>query len=941
MGEDSEHLDRLASENAALRARVLALESEAQRFKTTLYSIGDAVIATDATGAIVEMNLVAATLTGWNESDARGRPATEVFRIVNEETRAAVESPVARVLREGAVVGLANHTVLVARDGTEWPIADSGAPIRSEAGETIGVVLVFRDQTEERAAQQALLESERKFRDTVKHLDEGYYSCNLDGLLLDHNVAFNRMLGFDPAQDLRGTRLPDFWQNPDDRRPYLAQLMSGGVVKNYLIDAKTIGGEKLVVMANSHLVKDEQGRPARIDGTFTDFTDRKRMADALKDSESKYRALFENAQVGMFRSRVDGSGLVAVNQSLADLFGCTQEEMLQDPATMRWADPNARDAMIRLVRERGELHGHEIDVITKGGAIRTALASMRLYPEGGYLEGSAIDITVRRRAERELRIKNQVFRDSIASQSVADEHGMITHVNPAFLRLWGYASEEQAIGRSVGSFFVDPADAAPVLEALAAHDAWEGEFRAQRVDGGTFISRGFATSLRNASGELVGYQSTNLDVTTEREKEAALALSGRELEIRNRIAEVFLTTPDDEMYRAVLDIILDALQSKFGVFGYLDEIGSLVVPTMTRGIWDQCQVADKNFVFPKDTWGNSIWPTAIRTRQILHSNERSALTPAGHVPVDRNISAPIIHGGKVVGLFQVANKETDYDAGDLALARTMANAIAPILDARLGHEREQIRRRRAEERLQREAAALARSNQELEQFAYVASHDLQEPLRMVSSYTQLLAQRYEGQLDQDAHDFIGYAVDGANRMQRLIQDLLTYSRVATRGQPPEPFDAHAALGEAVLNLQAAIQESGALVTNDDLPMLLGDRSQIVQVLQNLVGNGIKFQKPGQPPRVHVSAERASAGSPWWTFRVTDHGIGVDPKYFDRLFVIFQRLHAKQDYPGTGIGLALCRRIVERHGGRIWIESEPGRGTTLCFTLPAAGPDKGT
>jgi chemotaxis family two-component system sensor kinase Cph1 len=245
-----------------------------------------------------------------------------------------------------------------------------------------------------------------------------------------------------------------------------------------------------------------------------------------------------------------------------------------------------------------------------------------------------------------------------------------------------------------------------------------------------------------------------------------------------------------------------------------------------------------------------------------------------------------------------------------------------------------------EELVAARTAALLRSNQELEQFAYVASHDLQEPLRMVSSYTQLLAQRYGDKLDQDARDFIGYAVDGANRMQRLIQDLLIYSRVTTRGQPQAPLDTHDALGEAVLNLQATIQEASALVTNDELPWVLGDRSQLVQVFQNLVGNGIKFHKPGEPPRVHVSAERNAEQPGFWTFKVADNGIGIEPRHFDRLFVIFQRLHGRQEYPGTGIGLALCKRIVERHGGKIWIESEAGKGTTVFFTLPLAERGKG-
>lgn len=208
---------------------------------------------------------------------------------------------------------------------------------------------------------------------------------------------------------------------------------------------------------------------------------------------------------------------------------------------------------------------------------------------------------------------------------------------------------------------------------------------------------------------------------------------------------------------------------------------------------------------------------------------------------------------------------------------------------------------------------------------------------MVSSYTQLLARRYGELLDQDAKDFIGFAVDGANRMQQLIQDLLAYSRITTRGKPPEPLDSHDALGEAVANLQATIQESGALVTTVDLPRVMGDRGQLVQVFQNLIANAVKFHRPEEPPRIHVSAERTGG---FWTFRVADNGIGIESKYFDQVFQVFQRLHTRSEYPGTGIGLAICKRAIERFGGRIWVESEPGTGSTFFFTLPEVPDTKG-
>jgi PAS domain S-box-containing protein len=241
-------------------------------------------------------------------------------------------------------------------------------------------------------------------------------------------------------------------------------------------------------------------------------------------------------------------------------------------------------------------------------------------------------------------------------------------------------------------------------------------------------------------------------------------------------------------------------------------------------------------------------------------------------------------------------------------------------------------RGRAEERLRRTAAELARSNRDLEQFAYVASHDLQEPVRMVSLYVQLLQRRYQGRLDDRADQYIGRAVEGARHMQTLINDLLAYARVGTRAREPVPVDCEAVFDRAVAHLAEAVRESGAEVTRAALPTVRGDATQLVQVFQNLIGNAVKF-RADRPPRVRVEA---APDGPCWRFSVRDNGIGIDRRYHDRLFVIFQRLHGREQYPGTGVGLAICKRIVERHGGRIWLESEPGQGTTFYFTLPTVG-----
>ena len=244
---------------------------------------------------------------------------------------------------------------------------------------------------------------------------------------------------------------------------------------------------------------------------------------------------------------------------------------------------------------------------------------------------------------------------------------------------------------------------------------------------------------------------------------------------------------------------------------------------------------------------------------------------------------------------------------------------------RLGNQR-----RLVEEKLKQTVDELDRSNKELEQFAYVTSHDLREPLRMMTSFSQLLEKRYKDKLDSTANEYISFIVDGAARMQRLIDDILVYSRVTTRGQPFETVEMESVFQEVLVNLTAAVYETEAQISHDPLPVIQADPTQMKQVLQNLFANAIKFHEEGQQPIIHLSAVN---NGDEWLFSVKDNGIGMDPALFDRLFNLFQRLHPPDKYPGTGVGLAVTKKIVERHGGKIWVESEPGKGSTFHFTIP--------
>ncbi|MBI4924094.1 MAG: PAS domain S-box protein [Devosia nanyangense] len=312
-----------------------------------------------------------------------------------------------------------------------------------------------------------------------------------------------------------------------------------------------------------------------------------------------------------------------------------------------------------------------------------------------------------------------------------------------------------------------------------------------------------------------------------------------------------------------------------------------------------------------------------RFREAGTEDARGAEGVLGHLPRDRDL--------EVVGL---RKDQTEFPiALNLRPVETPDGTLlyCAIRDVTVRQAAERAARQR--ETLERRAAELARSNEDLQQFAYVAAHDLQEPLRMVASYTTLLADRYQGRLDADADAFIGYTLDGVQRMQVLIGDLLSYCRVGSAALRLERLSSSEVLDQALLTLGEAIAQSGATVSHGELPDLAADRSQLIQLFHNLIGNAIKY-RGDEPPIIRISATRSIAGE--WVFAVADNGIGIEPQNFERIFAMFQRLHTSEDRPGTGIGLAICKRIAERHGGRIWVESAAGSGSTFYVALPDTG-----
>jgi PAS domain S-box-containing protein len=494
------------------------------------------------------------------------------------------------------------------------------------------------------------------------------------------------------------------------------------------------------------------------------------------------------------------------------------------------------------------------------------------------------------RAQAEL---VQLVPDAVLVRDVATAR--ILFWNNGAEALYGWSADEARGHIShdlLATEFVGTTRAA--IEAhVAAHGQWHGELTHTRRDGARVTVDSRWAVQHDADGAPIAYLELNRDVTREREYEAEQQRLLRQAE------------EAETKFRGLLEAAPD---------GVVIVDGSGVIQLVNR---------QTEILFGYDRAAL----IGQRVEMLLPQRARSVHTAHREGYVSDPRTRPMGSGLELLGRRQ--------DGSEFPVEISLSPMRSPESDGDgalvISTVRDVTARRRAEEQLKAAAADLARSNSELEQFAYVASHDLQEPLRMVASYTQLLSRRYAGKLDEDADEFIGFAVDGAKRMQDLINDLLAYSRVGTRALQLERIEANDVVDQVARDLAPTTLASGGSVSRDELPTVYADPTQLRQLFQNLIANGLKFSRPNEPPRVHVAAERDGQ---WWRFGVRDNGIGIEPQYVDRIFALFQRLHTRDEYPGTGIGLAICKKIVERHGGDISVQSELGAGTTFWFRLPA-------
>jgi PAS domain S-box-containing protein len=611
--------------------------------------------------------------------------------------------------------------------------------------------------------------------------------------------------------------------------------------------------------------------------------------DAFRDCEEKYRLLLDGIEdYAIFMIDPQGQ-IVSWNAGAERIKGYKAEEIIGRNFSCFFPQQDIEcgrpEEVLRLTAAYGRHEEQGMRVRKDGSRFVASVTFTALRDRNGNLRGFSEfshDLSESKESEARYRGLLEAAPDAMV---VVNSGGEIVLLNVQAEKQFGYRRDEligQKLKNIIPEGFAERllADGLRSVEDALAQQIGTGiELIARRKDGSEFPIEIMLSPLESAEGILVTAAIRDISVRKDAERHLA-QMEGR--------------------YRGLLEAAPDAMV-------VVNQAGEIVLLNLQ---------AEKQFGYRRDEL------VGQRVKNIIPEGFAERL-----VADDLRSAEDALAQQIGTGIELIARRKDASEFPIEIMLSPLESAEGILVTAAI---RDISVRKRSEEHLVKTMGDLKRSNDELEQFAYVASHDLQEPLRMVASYTQLLARRYKGRLDSDADEFIDYAVDGSTRMQRLIQDLLTYSRAGTNGTALREIFSENALKEAIENLRATIEESGAVVTHDQLPAITTDGTQLAQVFQNLIGNAIKYHG-AEVPHVHVSAMNNGANE--WIFSVRDNGLGIDPQYFERIFIIFQRLHGPTEFKGTGIGLAICKKVLEGLGGRIWVESQPKNGSTFYFALP--------
>lgn len=660
----------------------------------------------------------------------------------------------------------------------------------------------------------------------------------------------------------------------------IKRVLGGQVIHSatYKFIAKD-GSSRLAEMSSAPIY--HNGEVVRSASVIRDITERKRFEEAVRESREFSSSLLAYSPNPIIVINPDTS-IRYVNPALEKITGYSFIELLDTRSPYPWwpeekhaaAQPEADDRYAHLSFRREEEFRNKKG---EGFWVEISTAPVRIDNQLRYYISNWVDITERKRAEQALRESEEklrlVFESMGEGMIIGDLQGTILLPNEAAVRIAGYERKEEVIGRNIFEFLpvaIHERAFEDMRMVLETGRSGILEYKLLRKDGSKVDIEGNATVVMDAEGNRTGTITLIRDVT---EKKRA----------RRKLQE------SEQRWRTLLNNSPDNILSvdRGGTIQFINR------PVLGLSAEEMVGTSIFHYIGPgqRETYRNRL-EQAFRTGEVISlevEGRDNSWFMTRFVPI-------VTERDEVVFVMIIATDITERER--------MAKVLI----------------RKTEE--------LERTNRELEQFAYVASHDLQEPVRMVASYLQLIVRRYRGRLDDEGEEFIGFATQGAIRLQAMVKDLLVYSRVGTKGMRFASTDTDEIVDQALSDLETEIRESGAILTRDPLPEIVVDRSQCILLFRHLIGNAIKFRNEGTP-QIHISAKR---GGREWIFSVKDNGIGIEPQYVERIFQVFQRLHGGT-YPGTGIGLAVCKRIIERHEGEIWVESEIGKGATFYFTIP--------
>ncbi len=740
-----------------------------------------------------------------------------------------------------------------------------------------------------------------------------------DGTISDVNEATVRITGV-PREILIGTDFSDYFTDPERAKAGYEKVFREGSVTDYELEIRHRQGRLTPVLYNASVFRNEAGNIAGVFAAARDITEQKK-AEA---ESSLLAAIVENSDDAIIGKSLDGT-ILSWNAGAQKIYGYSATEAVGRSISILVPPDQIDDLELILekIKQGKPVFHYETHRMRKDGAqIQVSLTLSPVKDRSGKLVGAstiARDITERKNAEEAIQragaYNRSLIEVSLDPLVTISPDGTITDVNAATAKVTGY-SRKELIGTDFSNYFTEP-DTAKAGYETVFRDGSVTDYALEILHRNGRITPVLynASVFRDGSGDIAGVFAAARDITERKKAEEAIRQAGA-------------------YNRSLIEASLDPLVT-INPDGTISDVNEATVKA-TGFSRKELVGTDFSKYFTEPTRAKEGYEKVFSDGSVTDYGLEIRHRNGTVTPVLYNASVYRDGSGNITGVFAAARDITERKRAEYALLRAYQELDDRVKERTLELqemntmlEKEIADRKATADELRKKSEELARSNLELQQFAYIASHDLQEPLRAISGFTELLEKRYKGQIDERADKYINFIINGTKQMNQVIFDLLEYSRVQTKAREFGLINTGSSLNQALRNLQTSLKEKDAIVTSDLLPMLSADGIQITQLFQNLIGNALKFQKPGTVPKIHVAAEKQDG---MWVFSVTDNGIGIDPQYTERIFRIFQRLHAKGEYEGTGIGLAICKRIVERHGGEITVRSEPGIGSTFSFTL---------